>query len=252
MYIVRKLNPPASTMTVNGTNHSASTANLDEVRGSNLNSGANGVNGSDHGNHFDGHPNGYSNGNGLQGSENGRRSQPPKPIAICGMALRLPGGLNTPRQFWEFLLSKGDARSRVPESRYNVSAYHSTSGKPGTIKTEYGYFLDEAVDLGSLDASFFTMPRGELERTDPHHRQMLEVARECIEDAGEVGWRGKSVGCYMGSFGEDWCEMFAKESQQYGLYRVSGYGDFMLSNRVSYEMDLKGPRYVRPLSANQI
>ncbi|KAM0203329.1 hypothetical protein ACHAPQ_009049 [Fusarium lateritium] len=38
--------------------------------------------------------------------------------------------------------------------------------------------------------------------------------------------------------------MFAKETQQYGLYRVTGYGDFMLPNRVSYELDLMGPSLV--------
>jgi acyl transferase domain-containing protein len=48
----------------------------------------------------------------------------------------------------------------------------------------------------------------------------------------------------MGSFGEDWTEMFAKENQQYGLHRVSGYGDFVLANRVSYELDFTGPRLV--------
>jgi acyl transferase domain-containing protein len=48
----------------------------------------------------------------------------------------------------------------------------------------------------------------------------------------------------MGSFGEDWLELYGKETQQYGQYRVSGYGDFMLPNRVSYEMDLTGPRLV--------
>lgn len=33
-----------------------------------------------------------------------------------------------------------------------------------------------------------------------------------------------------------------KDPQQAGVNRVDGYGDFMLSNRVSYEMDLRGPR----------
>ena len=40
-----------------------------------------------------------------------------EPIAICGMALRLPGGLSTPQQFWDLLVAKGDARGRVPEVR---------------------------------------------------------------------------------------------------------------------------------------
>ncbi|GKU12953.1 unnamed protein product, partial [Fusarium langsethiae] len=63
-------------------------------------------------------------------------------------------------------------------------------------------------------------------------------------DAGEFDWKGRPIGCFMGSFGEDLVEMFAKEAQQYGLYRVMGYGDFMLSNRVSYELDLMGPSQV--------
>lgn len=167
-------------------------------------------------------------------------SQPP--IAICGMALRLPAGLKTPQQLWEFLLAGGDARGRVPSSRYNVAAFHDPTGKPGTVITEYGYFLDE--DIGALDTSFFTMPRMEVERTDPQQRLMLEATRECLEDAGETAWRGKRIGCYMGSLGEDWCEIYARETQNWGPYRYVGYGDFALSNRVSYEMDLQGPRFV--------
>ena len=68
-----------------------------------------------------------------------------------------------------------------------------------TVKTKYGYFLDE--DIGALDTSFFSMPRMEVERTDPQQRLMLGATRECFEDAGEIAWRGKRIGCYMGSLG---------------------------------------------------
>jgi acyl transferase domain-containing protein len=166
------------------------------------------------------------------------------PTAICGMACRLPGGIRSPSQLWDFLLSKGDARSRVPESRYNIDAYYSPTNKPGTVKVSHGCFLDE--DLTGFDASFFTMSPRELERCDPQQRQMLEVARECIEDAGETNWRGRQIGVYMGSYGEDWGDMFERDPQQYGIYRVTGSGDFVLANRVSYEMDLQGPRCVGP------
>ena len=62
---------------------------------------------------------------------------PPEPIAICGMATRLPGGIMTPQELWKFLIAKGDARCRVPKSRYNISAFHSETEKPGTIRPEY-------------------------------------------------------------------------------------------------------------------
>ncbi|KAL8728036.1 MAG: hypothetical protein Q9181_005486, partial [Wetmoreana brouardii] len=154
------------------------------------------------------------------------------------MAFRLPGGLSTAQQLWDFLLTKGDARRPVPESRYNVSAFHDPSGKPGTVITEYGYFLDD--DLGRLDLSFFAMARMEMECLDPQQRLMLEVTRECFEDAGVTNWKGRPIGCYMGSLFEDWCEMFARETQNWGRYRITGFGDFALSNHVSYKMDLQG------------
>ncbi|KAI1118030.1 hypothetical protein F5Y14DRAFT_447438 [Nemania sp. NC0429] len=161
------------------------------------------------------------------------------PMAICGMACRLPGGIKSPLELWEFLLSKGDAKVRVPKSRYNIDAYCSTSGKSGTIRTPYGYFLDD--DLSGFDASFFSMSPNEISRCDPQQRQLLEVARECIVDAGEADWRGEDIGVFVGTFGDDWAEMLESDPQQYGAYRVLGASDFSLANRVSYEMGLKGP-----------
>jgi hypothetical protein len=64
-----------------------------------------------------------------------------------------------------------------------------------------------------------------------------------IEDAGVTNWRGKTIGTYIGNFGEDWLEMFGKETQPWGIHRISGSGDFVVANRLSYEFDLQGPRY---------
>ncbi|KAJ9386802.1 hypothetical protein DTO063F5_3460 [Paecilomyces variotii] len=177
--------------------------------------------------------------NGVSGTETHTNGQ--IPIAICGMACRLPGGLTTPEELWDFLIAKKDGRCRVPESRYNIDSYYSNTKKPGTVSTEYGYFLDENVDLGALDMSFFTMTRTEVERADPQQRLMLEVAREAFEDAGVTNWRGKTIGTYIGNFGEDWLEMLGKESQPWGIHRISGSGDFVVANRISYEFDLQGP-----------
>ncbi|KID66135.1 Highly reducing polyketide synthase gloL [Metarhizium brunneum] len=177
----------------------------------------------------------------INGSLNGLGYPSQTLMAICGMACRLPGGIASAEELWEFLLAKKNARTRVPESRYNVSAFHSAVSKPGTVATEYGHFLDDSVDLGALDTSVFPLNRTELERSDPQQRLMLEVAREAFEDAGVTDWRGKTVGCYIGNYGEDWSEMFAKEPQQYGLHRITGTGDFVIANRLSYEFDIRGP-----------
>ncbi|KAF7556654.1 hypothetical protein G7Z17_g1229 [Cylindrodendrum hubeiense] len=164
-----------------------------------------------------------------------------EPIAVCGMSLRLPGGISTPSQFWDLLVNKRDARSLIPESRFNADAYYSKSGKTGYLSTKHGYFLDESVDISALDATFFSMVKTEVERADPQQRLLLELTRECLESAGEANYRGASIGTYVGSFGEDWVENFAKDPEITGQYKITGYGDFVLSNRISYEYDLKGP-----------
>lgn len=135
-----------------------------------------------------------------------------------------------------------DAQGPIRSDRYNLDSFNNDLGKKGAIKTERGYFLDD--DLTSLDTSFFSMSKDELENSDPQQRQLLEVTRECLKSVGEINYRGKLVGCYVGTFGEDWLQMSARETQQSGGYIVTGHGDLMISNRVSYEYDLRGPRYV--------
>ncbi|TLD29263.1 hypothetical protein PspLS_03907 [Pyricularia sp. CBS 133598] len=163
-------------------------------------------------------------------------------VAICGMALRLPGRVRDPDAFWDALITGRDLRGPIPPDRYSSEGYTDHCGKRGAIKTQAGYFLDE--DLGCLDTSFFSMGRKEVERCDPQQRQLLEVAREAFESAGEAEFRGKNIGCYVGTFSEDWLQMTARELQHSGGYLLTGHGDLMCANRLSYEYDLKGPSMV--------
>ena len=167
----------------------------------------------------------------------------PPPIAIIGMGMRLPGRVTDESSFWDLLVNKKNGRCVVPADRYNIDAFYSPNGGHGTVKTKYGYFL-EHVDLQNLDASFFSMNTSEVAKLDPQQKLLLEVIWECMENGGQVGWRGKNIGCYVGVFGEDWLDMTAKDIQDLGMYRVTGNGDFAISNRMSYEYDLKGPRYI--------
>lgn len=122
-----------------------------------------------------------------------------------------------------------------------MAGFHNPSGKPGTLSMNQGYYLED-ISIKDFDPSFYSLSKTELERLDPAQRQLLEVTYECMEDAGATGWRGGDVGCFVGVFGEDWQDLSAKETQHRGGYRITGYGDFVLGNRVSYEYDLHGPR----------
>lgn len=192
--------------------------------------------------HANSHANGYDKGriNGhVNHHSNGVATQPDSKelIAICGMAMRLPGGIHDEEAFWDVLVNGKDLMIPIPSDRWNADGFGPKLGKRGAIKTLYGYFLTD--DLSCLDASFFTMTKSDLEKIDPQQRQMLEVTRECLESAGEVSYRGRPIGCYVGTFGEDWLHSIAKEPQTSGF---SGSGDLMIANRVSYEFDFTGPR----------
>ncbi|KAL7621887.1 hypothetical protein AAE478_007387 [Parahypoxylon ruwenzoriense] len=164
------------------------------------------------------------------------------PIAICGLGVRLSGGIQSADDFWDLLVNGRDARGPVPSSRYNVQGFDDSLGGKGCIETKFGYYLED--DLSRFDPSLFSMAQLELERCDPQQRLLLEVTRECLEDAGEVNYRGKPIGCYVGTFGEEWLRMQSKEDQHTGNHVVTGTGDWMLANRVSYEYNLCGPSMV--------
>ncbi|KAJ5918606.1 Fum1p [Penicillium verhagenii] len=166
------------------------------------------------------------------------RSGPCEPIAIVGMGLRLPGGVNSPEEFWKFLIEKRDGLCEVPETRYKLDSFYSES-KPHFVKTRKGYFLQD--DPAYFDADFFSILPYEAERMDPQQRQLMEVVWECLESAGETNWRGKEIGCFVGVYGEDWLELASKDPQNTDRYHVLGTGQFALSNRVSYEYDFQGP-----------
>jgi len=163
-----------------------------------------------------------------------------EPIAIVGMGMRLPGGSNDAQSFWSFLINKRDARMRVPQNRFNIDGFYSTHQKAGSIAFDHGYFID--ADLDRADAGFFTATKAEVEALDPQQRLLLEVVYEAFQNAGEVNWRGKSIGCYAGVYSEDWHDLHAMDALDSGMYRTTGAGDFVLANRVSYEYDLRGPR----------
>ncbi|TDZ15955.1 Highly reducing polyketide synthase gloL [Colletotrichum orbiculare MAFF 240422] len=165
----------------------------------------------------------------------------PAPVAICGIGLRLPGGINTPISLYNFLVSRKDARSKPDVPRYESKHHYFTgTGKSGSLPTEEGYWLSND-DVTKFDPSMFSMSPKEMAKLDPQQRLLLQVVWEALENAAETDWQGQKIGCYVGSFGDDWREMHAVDTQDDGMYRLTGYMDFAQANRVSHAFDLRGP-----------
>ncbi|KAH8596055.1 putative polyketide synthase [Bisporella sp. PMI_857] len=217
-YIIkRNLHPEHQTLGSNENGHASG----------HTNSISNGANGSK-GNHTNGHANGLSDG--PSGT----------PVAICGMAMRLPSGIRNDNDLYKFLFNKQDARSPIGADRYNVDAFYSPYGQDRSISTNKGYFLND-LDYSNLDLSMFTFSAAEAEQLDPNHRLVLEIVRKAFESVGESEWRRKNIGTYVGLFTEDWQEIDHKDNQEYNSHRIMGGTDFALPNRIAYEYDLKGP-----------
>jgi hypothetical protein len=163
------------------------------------------------------------------------------PIAIVGMGMRLPGNVRSADDFWDLLCSKRDVGRDFPEDRFNIDAFYSSSNRRG-VKTRRGYFLDQ--NIADTDPSAFGTTKTGTTQSDPQQRLLLEVVFEAFENAGVADWHGKDVGCFVGTFGEDHLENSLRDPLLVDRYQVFGSGDFALSNRISHEFDLRGPRYV--------
>lgn len=173
----------------------------------------------------------------------GVNDSPPlvEPIAICGMGMRLPGGITDSESFWDLLYNKRDGRCKVPKDRYNADTWCGP-GKIGHIGCKYGYFLDD-IDLRNADASFWSATKSEFEPMDPQQRLALEVTYEALQNAGQKPseLKGKRIGVFAGNFEGDYLELDGRDPQNYHPYRLTGYGDYMVANRIHYEFGFQGP-----------
>ncbi|KAF4974389.1 hypothetical protein FDECE_18671 [Fusarium decemcellulare] len=83
--------------------------------------------------------NGHTNGVHLNGASHEPRLNRP-PVAICGIALRLPNGVRDPEAFWDVLVNQKDLRGPIPADRWNAAGY---TDKLGPLSPRYFLFLLE-------------------------------------------------------------------------------------------------------------
>ncbi|KAL6716017.1 hypothetical protein ACLMJK_006979 [Lecanora helva] len=165
-----------------------------------------------------------------------------EPVAVIGMACRLPGDSNSPGALWDFLERGGSADNEAPESRFNLKTHHDGSKKPKTMRSPGGMFL-ENIDPRVFDAPFFGISRTDAIAMDPQQRQLLEVVYECIENAGlrMDDLDGAKFGCFVGSYAVDYADMQARDPEDRAPSVTVGVGRAILSNRISHFLNIQGP-----------
>lgn len=168
----------------------------------------------------------------------------PIPIAITGIGCRLPGGICNTEDLWDLLAEGRDTWSPVPPERFNEEAfYHPNPENSGTTNHRGGHFISQGNDFAAFDAEFFGMSAAEAQATDPQQRLLLEVSYEAFENAGIPieKIRGSDTAVYAAMFTRDYDRHVHRDPLDIPKYHTTGSGEAILSNRISYVFDFKGP-----------
>ncbi|WP_068180385.1 type I polyketide synthase [Mycobacterium sp. UM_CSW] len=162
------------------------------------------------------------------------------PVAVIGMACRLPGGINSPDLFWEALLRGDDLVKEIPAERWDVDYYYDPEpGVPGRSVCKWGSFLD---NVGDFDPEFFGITEKEATAMDPQHRLLMETAWEAMEHAGLTkDTMAEETGVFVGLNYGDYQFVHAATDAFDGPYGNPGTISCMASGRIAYALGLHGP-----------
>eukprot|EP00771_Trimastix_marina_P000787 gnl/Trimastix_PCT/1817.p1 GENE.gnl/Trimastix_PCT/1817~~gnl/Trimastix_PCT/1817.p1 ORF type:complete len:3904 (+),score=1625.13 gnl/Trimastix_PCT/1817:64-11775(+) len=193
-------------------------------------------------------------------------------VAVVGLGCNFPGGARDPRKLWEMLQTGFNAvADNVPDPRRKLQWDNFDFGYEKEY-CYYGGFLDE---IDKFDPRFWGISNMEADTMDPQQRMILESTWHALEDSGLLGC-GKqplgaeescqdvpeniakgtaasrsrptthlpaNTGTFVGVSCPDFATLMARE---YVLahrdpYSSMGTSFCIVSNRVSYLLDLHGP-----------
>ncbi|MFC5554989.1 type I polyketide synthase [Methylobacterium iners] len=163
-------------------------------------------------------------------------------IAIIGRSCRLPGASNVDG-LWQLLTEARCAVGRIPEDRWSLERFgHPRAQERGKSYTWSAGILD---DIWSFDPAVFGISPREAEQMDPQQRLLLELTWEALEDAGlrPSSVAGSGIGVFVGASSLDYGNLRVLDTASGDAYAATGNTLSILSNRISYIFDLKGPSF---------
>ncbi|KAJ5462128.1 Acyl transferase/acyl hydrolase/lysophospholipase [Penicillium desertorum] len=144
-----------------------------------------------------------------------------EPIAIVGIAIRFPGGISTPKRFWETLQTGLEVVDGVPKDRFDHNSFYDKDPqKYGTIRSRPCGFVDD-------------------------QRLVLEASVHAVQDSGTLlkSMAGSRTGVFMGTFMYDHMamQMATEQRDDTSAHVAMGSMVWATANRVSHRLHLQGP-----------
>jgi phthiocerol/phenolphthiocerol synthesis type-I polyketide synthase C len=164
-------------------------------------------------------------------------------IAIVGVSLRFPGGIDSLNSYWDVLANGRDVVTQVGPERWNTTFFRHPDRK--ARGRSYTFAAGVIDNIGHFDPGFFGISPREAEQMDPQQRLMLELAWEALEDANTppAGIRGTTCGVFVGVSGTDYANRMVGDPAVITPYFMTGNVQSLVSNRISYVFDLHGPSF---------
>ena len=165
-------------------------------------------------------------------------------IAVVGVGLRLPEGIETTEEFWKAMLEGRDCVRSVPSERWDMKHFFDANpNAPGKMHISKGAWLKN-VDL--FDPTFFQLSPAEAAWVRPNQRLTLECSWEALEDAGiPPSSIAQSDGCvFVGSGTEDGYDrhvLYHQGFEGYTRFAGTGLSNSSVAGRLAYFFDLRGP-----------
>ena len=161
-------------------------------------------------------------------------------VAVVGIACRYPGAPDKDA-FWRLLVEGRSGIGQVPAWRWRQEEAEARLQTPEQRSAvRWGGFID---GIDRFDPLFFNLSPRDAALMDPQQRLFLEEAWHAFEDAGltREQLQGSRCGVFIGVGQGDYSRLLPEDDDRLTGQLLLGNTCSILTSRISYLLDLKGP-----------